>query len=376
MSDIVGRSVIVTGNELLTYNLGPTHPLRPERLKVALALMKSYGLITSADLLPPRLAKPDELRLFHTEEYLKRVQEYSERGYGLLDEGDTPAFKGCFEATSWVAGASLAGIEAIMRGVADHAFNFSGGLHHAHPERASGFCIFNDPAICVAFLKKNFGIKRVAYIDIDAHQGDGVMYGFYSDPSVLDIDFHENGRYLFPGTGFPDEVGEGEAKGLKINIPLPPGTGDELYLKVFNMVVPSALERYKPEFILLQAGADSHRGDRLSHLSITVRTYNGAASTLHGLAHEYCGGRIIVFGGGGYNLGNVARCWASIFSTFIKTKLPAALPSDWREYYRTITGEEAPKVMLESEEAILDKAESQEMTRIINQLQRTTILGN
>ena len=366
----------MAGDELLTYNLGPTHPLRPERLKLALALMKSYGLIAPANLLPPRLAKPDELRLFHTEEYLKRVQDYSMRGYGLLDDGDTPAFKGCFEAASWVAGASLAGIDAVMSGVADHTFNFSGGLHHAHPDRASGFCIFNDPAICVAFLKENFGIKRVAYIDIDAHQGDGVMYGFYSDPSVLDIDFHENGRYLFPGTGFTDEVGKGEAKGLKINIPLPPGAGDELYLKAFNMIVPLALERYKPEFILFQAGADSHRGDRLSHLSLTVKTYNGIASKLHALAHEYCAGRIIVFGGGGYNLGNVARCWTSVFSTFIKITLPAALPRDWCEYYRTITGEDAPEALLESEEAVLDEARSQEVMRLFDQLERTTILGN
>ncbi len=369
-----GRTAIVMGEQLLAYDLGPTHPLRPERLKVALALMNSYGIGSSVDLLQPRTASPEELLLFHSEDYLSKVQEYSRRGYGFLDLGDTPAFKGCFEATSWVVGASLRAVEAIMADQVDHAFNLSGGLHHAYPDRASGFCIFNDPAICISFLKKNYGVKRTAYIDVDAHHGDGVMYGFYSDPSVLNVDLHEDGRCLFPGTGFHNEIGDGEAEGLKINVPLPPQTNDELYLEAFARTVPPSVRRYKPEVILFQSGADSHRDDPLTHLSITVRTYSEVATTLHRLAHEVCRGRILVFGGGGYRLANVARCWTSVLSAFTQTRLPTIIPADWREYYRSISGEEAPTVLFEPEERTNDETRH-EVAKILSDLKKMTCIG-
>ncbi|MEM3017575.1 MAG: acetoin utilization protein AcuC, partial [Candidatus Bathyarchaeia archaeon] len=344
---MTSRTALVSGDELQTYDLGPTHPLRPERVKVALALMKSYGLLHSVAHLQPRLATESEILLFHSAEYLETVKEYSSRGYGLLDAGDTPAFKGCYEAAGWVVGASLVAAEAVMNGVSTHAFNLAGGLHHAHPDRASGFCIFNDPAISINFLKKNYGIKRVAYVDIDAHHGDGVMYGFYNDPSVLDIDLHEDGRYLFPGTGSPEEIGGGDAAGLKVNIPLPPRTADDVYLEAFEKIVLPAIKGYSPELVMLQSGADSHRGDLLSHLSITANAYYQVASRIHDLAHELCDGRIIVFGGGGYRLSNVARCWTSVLSAFTKTSIPNELPRDWQTYYKSISSEEAPTVLME-----------------------------
>jgi len=287
------------------------------------------------------MASEEEILLFHEREYVRLVQKYSERGSGLLDAGDTPAFKGCFEATSLVVGASLKGCDSIMSGKFAHAFNPSGGLHHAHPERASGFCIFNDPAVTINYLKTKYKVKRLVYLDIDAHHGDGVMYGFYNDPSVLDIDFHESGKYLFPGTGFPDEIGENEAKGLKLNMPLPPGTGDEAYMKAFHKLVPETVRKFRPEVILVQCGADGHANDRLAHLRLTTNTYDGAVSQMHELAHELCEGRLLLFGGGGYTLANVPRVWTVAFASLAGIKLDNKIPEDWSREFQ-LSGEDAP----------------------------------
>jgi len=372
---MAGKTAVVIGEELSKYDLGANHPLRPERLKTALALAKNYELISSVDILTPRLAKFEDLLLFHTAEYVNKVKEYSRLGYGLLDAGDTPAFSGCFEITSWVVGASLVGIEAIINGKADHVFNFSGGLHHAHPGKASGFCIFNDPAVCISYLKNKYGIKRIAYIDIDAHHGDGVMYGFYNDPSVLDIDFHEDGRYLFPGSGFSNEIGEGKATGLKINIPLPPNVNDKLYLEAFHRIVPAALRSYEPEIILLQSGADSHKGDPLAHLSITVKTYYEIALWLHKFVHEMCCGKIMIFGGGGYLLSNVARCWVKVLSVFLEKELSAKIPDEWQKYYKSLTHDEAPNTMNEQEEKFLNQKAVDEMRLVLDELEVTTCVN-
>jgi acetoin utilization protein AcuC len=291
----------------------------------------------------PRIASEEEILLFHEKEYVRLVQKYSEGGSGLLDEGDTPAFKGCFEATSLVVGASLEGCDNIMTGKFDHAFNPSGGLHHAHPERASGFCIFNDPAISINYLKAKYKLKRLVYLDIDAHHGDGVMYGFYNDPSVLDIDFHESGKYIFPGTGFPDEIGEKEAKGLKLNIPLPPGTGDQAYLKAFHKLVPDIVRRFRPEIILVQCGADGHAEDRLAHLRLTTNMYREVVSEMHSLAHELCEGRLLLFGGGGYTLANVPRVWTIAFAALAGLKLDNVIPEPWSSEFYNLSGEESPR---------------------------------
>jgi acetoin utilization protein AcuC len=373
--EVTSKTAVVIGEELRQYDLGGNHPLRPERLKIALALAKNYELISSVDILTPRLAKFEELLLFHTVEYVNKVKEYSRLGYGLLDAGDTPAFSGCFEITSWIVGASLVGIEAIINGKADHVFNFSGGLHHAHQDKASGFCIFNDPAVCISVLKKKYGIKRIAYIDIDAHHGDGVMYGFYNDPSVLDIDFHEDGRYLFPGSGFSNEIGEGKAKGLKINIPLPPNVNDELYLEAFHRIVPAALRSYEPEIILLQSGADSHKGDPLAHLSITVKTYSEIALWLHKFVHEMCYGKIMIFGGGGYMLSNVARCWVKVLSVFLEKELSEKIPDEWQKYYESLTHDQAPKTINEQEEEFLNQKRINEIRLILDELEETTCVN-
>jgi acetoin utilization protein AcuC len=339
-----GSTTLLYSEKFLDYNLGPFHPLRPVRVKLTHDLIQSKGLLREDEIKAalPRVASEEEILLFHEKDYVRLVQKYSERGSGLLDAGDTPAFKGCFEATSLVVGASLEACDKIMSGKTTHAFNPSGGLHHAHPERASGFCIFNDPAVSVNYLRKKYDVKRLVYLDIDAHHGDGVMYGFYDDPSLLDIDFHENGKYIFPGTGFPDEIGENEARGLKLNVPILPGTGDEAYLKAFHKLVPDTVRRFRPEIILLQCGADGHADDRLAHLRLTTNTYEEVVSEMHSLAHEICQGRILLFGGGGYTLANVPRVWAIAFATLAGRKLDNQIPEQWSREFNTLTEEDPP----------------------------------
>ena len=346
-----GRTTLVYSEKFLNYNLGPTHPLRPIRVKLTHDLIQAKGLIDNKSITTTnaRVATEEEILLFHEAEYVQLVKKYSEKGSGVLDMGDTPAFKGCFEATSLVVGASLEACDRVMNGEVEHAFNPSGGLHHAHPERASGFCIFNDPAISINYLKKKHGIKKLVYLDIDAHHGDGVMYGFYDDPSVLDIDFHESGRYLFPGTGFPDETGEGEAKGLKLNIPLPPDTGDRAYLKAFQRIVPAAIKRFKPDIILVQCGADGHADDRLANLRLTTKTYETVVSEMHALAHELCRGRLMLFGGGGYTLSNVPRVWTVAFAALVGQKLDDKLPQPWLTEFTNLAKEAAPMHLLDKE---------------------------
>jgi acetoin utilization protein AcuC len=314
--------------------------------------MKASGLLKSPNVkvVKPRYAKDEELRLFHDDEYLDYVKRASKIGSGILDSGDTPAFKGCYEASALAVGASLTAVDLVMSGETTHATNIAGGLHHAHPGEASGFCIFNDPAISVAYLKSKYGVKKILYLDVDAHHGDGVMYGFYSDGGVLDIDFHEDGHHLFPGTGYTDEVGKSEGKGLKLNIPLLPFTGDDLYLPLFREIVPRAVRKYEPEVLLLQCGADSHANDLLAHLQLTTRTYVEVVKVVHELAHEVAGGRLVVFGGGGYNQANVARAWTLAASTLVQAKLPDQTPVSWRKLFEALVGEAAPVNMNSDDE--------------------------
>ena len=335
---------IVYSEEFQQYDLGPAHPLKPTRLKLTFELMNAVGLLNSPNVkvVKPRYATDEELLLFHNADYLEFVKEESSRGSGFLDAGDTPAFKGCYEASALATGASLAAVDLVMSGDVAHAMNISGGLHHAHPARASGFCIFNDPAVSIAYLKKKYGVKKILYLDVDAHHGDGVMYGFYSDGAVLDIDFHEDGLHLFPGTGFTNEVGKDEGKGLKLNIPLPPFTDDNIYLPLFREIVPHAVKKFKPEILLLQCGADSHANDLLAHLQLTTKTYLEVTKIVHELAHDVADGRLIVFGGGGYNQANVARAWTLVAATLTQTKLPDQTPGSWRRLFETLVGEEAP----------------------------------
>jgi len=333
--------------------------------------MRAVNLLASSNVKvsEPREASREELLLFHKEEYLDLVRRMSHDGMGYLDLGDTPAFKGCYEASALGAGASLEAVDLVMSGRATHAMNIAGGLHHAHRDRASGFCIFNDPAISIAHLKQKYGVKRLLYLDVDAHHGDGVMYGFYSDPAVLDIDFHEDCRHLFPGTGFTDEIGDGEASGLKINVPLSPFVGDDTYLNLFNQIVPLAVRKFRPEIILLQCGADSHANDLLAHLQITTDTYREVAETVHSLAHEVAQGRLVIFGGGGYNVANVARTWTVVASVIANYDAPDLIPENWRKLFEAMVGEPAPRHVDTKNEARVGLAKDKMLERAVDILQ-------
>ena len=372
---MAGKTGLVWDERFLDYDFGPEHPLRPLRVKLTYDLIRSKGILeqNSVQVVKPRLASREEILLFHEEDYVRLVEQYSKKDSGLLDMGDTPAFKGCYEATSLVVGASMVAADEVMSGRLSHAFNPSGGLHHAHPERASGFCIFNDPAVVIAHLKSRYKVKHIVYLDIDAHHGDGVMYGYYDDPAVLDIDFHESGNFLFPGTGFPDEIGKGEAKGLKLNVSLPPSTGDEAYLEAFQQIVPDALRKFRPEIILVQCGADAHMDDRLAHLRLTTKVYTEVVSQMHDLAHELCNGKLLLLGGGGYTLANVPRVWTVAFSTLAGLKPTDDIPLPWSKEFEMATQEDPP-LKLYDKPTLDDEKTLKEVRNAVSELQ--TNLGN
>jgi acetoin utilization protein AcuC len=308
---------VVAGERTARYGFPDGHPFGPDRHDAFWRELVSEGLDRQVLQLPPRRASRAELELFHDPGYLDFVAARSATGEGLLDAGDTPAFKGVFEAASDVVGASLVAAQAVMEGRARRAFVPIAGLHHAGRAHAAGFCVFNDIGVVVESLKREHGLARIAYVDIDAHHGDGVYYAFEDDPAVIVADTHEDGRYLYPGTGAADEIGTGKAVGSKLNLPLPPGAGDAEFLAAWP-VVEAHLERHAPEFVILQCGADSLAGDPIAHLGLTESAHAHAAARLCGLADRHASGRILAFGGGGYNRRNIARAWTRVVQAFVE----------------------------------------------------------
>jgi acetoin utilization protein AcuC len=324
------------GDDAPSYDLGPRHPLRPERVTLTRDLIHAYGLIddTKVRETPARDATDDELTRMHSERYVDAVRRagHGERGswweFGF-GPGDNPIFPNMHEASARVAGASIVAAQAVHSGRCLHAFNPSGGLHHAMRERASGFCVYDDPALAIAWLLDN-GVGRVAYVDVDVHHGDGPQTLFYSDPRVLTISLHQDGRTLFPGTGFIDESGQGDADGTKVNVPLPPLTGDASWLRAFREIVPPLVEAFAPEILVTQLGCDSHYSDPLANLSLTTAAYREAAVLMHDLAHRVTGGRWVATGGGGYQWASVVpRAWTIYFAEMAGLQLPDDLPREW-----------------------------------------------
>ncbi len=300
----------MVSESLARYGFGDGHPFGPDRHGAFLREFAARGLERRVQVLKTRSASADELRAFHSARYVDFVRERSVNGGGFLDDGDTPAFRGCYEAAAGVVGATLSAMEAIMRGDCRRAFVPIAGLHHARRDRAAGFCVFNDCGVAIELLKRA-GLKRVAYVDIDAHHGDGVFYAFEEDAAVVFADLHEDGRYLYPGTGAVEEIGRGAASGTKLNRPLPPGADDAVFAEVWPEVV-AHLEKFAPEFIILQCGADSLEGDPITHLRFTAESHGRAARELTELA-ERCGhGRVLALGGGGYNRANLAQAWNTV----------------------------------------------------------------
>jgi len=307
--------LVYKGEALARYGFGDPHPFGVDRHDVFHAELAEAGLGESIEYAVPGTASVDQLLLFHTADYIDKVSRMSVEGKGFLDAGDTPAVPGIFDAASTVVGTTLAAVDAIMRGEAKRAFVPIAGLHHAGRDHAAGFCVFNDCGVAAEYLRREHGLRRIAYVDIDAHHGDGMFYGFEDDPDLIFADVHEDGRFLYPGTGAESETGTGRALGTKLNIAMPPGAGDPEFAAVWERVE-AYLEAADPEFIILQAGADSLDGDPITHLCYSEQAHADAAAALCRLADRHCEGRIIGTGGGGYNRNNLARAWTRVVQSF------------------------------------------------------------
>jgi acetoin utilization protein AcuC len=308
--------LVVAGEQIARYGFPEGHPFGPDRHGVFIREMRSAGLHERVRWADPRSATIEELTAFHDAAFVEFVRHQTATGSGFLDGGDTPAWAGLFEAASHVVGATLVAVEEVMAGRAKRAFVPIAGLHHAARGKAAGFCVFNDCGVAIELLRRHFGLGKIAYVDIDAHHGDGVFYGFESDPWLLFADTHEDGRYLYPGTGSAQETGKGDAKGTKLNIPLPPGAGDAEFLGAWEQIE-AYLRAGEPEFILFQCGADSIEGDPLTHLRLSPAAHAHAAARLCALADEFGHGRVVATGGGGYNRDNVARTWTGVVKALV-----------------------------------------------------------
>jgi acetoin utilization protein AcuC len=303
--------IVITDPALAAYGFPGGHPFGPDRHDAFMQELRGSPAWPRIDCRPSRPAGRDEIELFHTAAFVDRVQRLSRDGFGLIDQGDTPAYPGVYEAAAHTVGATLNALDAVMRGPVTRAFNPIGGLHHARRDAAAGFCVFNDCGVAIEAARRVHGVRRVAYVDIDAHHGDGVFYGFDADPDLLFADLHEDGRYLYPGTGSRSETGRGAAVGTKLNLPLPPGADDAAFLAAWPEVE-AYLEAGRPELILFQCGADSLAGDPITHLRYTEAAHAHAAAALRRLADKHCQGRLLAMGGGGYDRHNLARAWTRV----------------------------------------------------------------
>jgi acetoin utilization protein AcuC len=331
------QTLVMWDEALLQYNLGD-HPLDPVRVELTFALARSLGVLDRSGVTveAPVAATDAELATVHQPEYIEIIKAAGAGrriiGFGL-GTSDNPIFPHMHEASALVAGATLRAAEAVWRGEVDRAINVAGGLHHAMPTRASGFCVYHDPAVAIKRVLE-LGAERVAYVDIDVHHGDGVQHVFYDDPRVLTISLHESPRTLFPGTGYPDETGGPGAEGSAVNVALPPGTNDRGWLRAFHAIVPGALRSFRPQILFTQCGADTYRHDPLANLSLTVDGQRAAYLALRDLATETAGGRWVATGGGGYALVEcVPRAWTHLLGVLTGDALDPAVatPLEWQE---------------------------------------------
>lgn len=313
------KCCVMLGDDLANYHFGEEHPFGPKRYWAFKEEFEHRQLNKKVMLSKPQHASEQHLALFHTQDYINKVKKLSDKGEGYLDFGDTPARKGIFEAALTVVGTTLKATDLIMQGKCSHAFTPIAGLHHATRNCAAGFCVFNDCGIAIEYLRKKYNIQRIAYMDIDAHHGDGVFYEFESDADLCIVDFHQDGATLYPGTGFINETGKGDAIGTKLNIPLPPNSTDKTAIALWN-TAEDFIEKFKPEFILLQCGADSVANDPITQLKLTSKFHAQVASRLASLAQRHCSRRLLAMGGGGYNLNNIKTTWNDVINTLINTE--------------------------------------------------------
>jgi acetoin utilization protein AcuC len=339
----------VDAPELGAPMLGPDHPFKAVRLPLTRSLLEHAGLLEEREVVAP--ARMDErlLAQVHDAAYVEAVKTAG-RGATLddpwsygLGTADNPIVVGMDRAALRICDATVTAADLVARGDALRAASFSGGLHHAHAGRASGFCLFNDLALAIEWMTSRYAL-RVAYLDIDAHHGDGVQAAFYERADVLTVSLHESGRYLFPGTGFEDEIGRGAGAGACVNLPLDPGTRDASYLEVFDLVVPAALEAFGPDVIVLQAGADTHRRDPLAHLELSLAGMDAVYERVVALADRFTHGRLVATGGGGYDTyRTVPRAWALLWCRLAGRSLPRVLPQTWRDAWHDRLPEPLPE---------------------------------
>ncbi len=349
-------STLVVWDEVFTsYDFGPTHPLRPLRLELTMALAGELGVLDrpGVSIVAPQPAADLLLELVHDRQYLTAVRRAPDDVMGRLSlrlglgTPDNPIFRQMHEVSALITGASVGAAQAVWEGRTQHAVNLAGGLHHAMRDRASGFCVYNDPAVAVAWLLAQ-GAERVAYVDVDVHHGDGVEAAFWDDPRVLTVSVHESGATLFPGSGWPDQTGGPSAPGSAVNLALPMGTGDAAWLRAFDAVVPVALRAFAPQILVTQHGCDSHATDPLANLRLSVDGQRASYAALHRLAHELCDGKWLAVGGGGYEpVQVVPRAWTHLLAEVTGAPVLGETPPAWRELAQRRGGEAAPEQMTE-----------------------------
>ncbi|MDB1087877.1 acetoin utilization protein AcuC [Streptomyces sp. ACA25] len=348
-----GEAWLMWDEKVTGYNFGPGHPMDPVRLALTMRLVEAFGLDKQLTVKSALSCGDSTLSLVHRPDYLAAVREASadpsaatgaEHGLG---PGDTPAFPAMHDVSSLIAGLSVSAAENIWNGTVQHAVNFAGGLHHAMPGSASGFCVYNDAALAIARLLES-GAERVVYLDVDVHHGDGVQAAFWDDPRVLTISLHEHPRHLFPGTGWPEEHGADSAPGHAVNVALPPGTSDAGWLRALHGVVPELLAAFRPQVLVTQHGADTHFEDPLAHLTVSLDAQRAAMEACHSWAHEFAEGRWLGLGGGGYAVIDVVpRSWTHLVA--IAGHVPIApetpVPEEWLHVVRTLTRSSGPRRM-------------------------------
>ncbi|MEV5468852.1 acetoin utilization protein AcuC [Streptomyces griseoincarnatus] len=347
-----GRAQLMWDEAVTGYDFGRDHPMDPVRLALTRSLVTALGLDREVNVVAAKAAGESTLRLVHREDYIDAVRAASadpgsaDQSYGL-GTVDDPAFAGMHEVSALIAGQSVGAAEAVWRGEALHAVNFAGGLHHAMPGAASGFCVYNDAALAIARLLE-LGAERVAYVDVDVHHGDGVQAAFWEDPRVLTISLHEHPRTLFPQTGWPEETGASSAEGSAVNVALPAGTGDAGWLRAFHAVVPELIADFRPQVLVTQHGADTHFEDPLAHLAVSLDAQRAVQVACHDLAHEHADGRWVALGGGGYAVVEVVpRSWSHLVAIAAgrPVKPTTLVPDEWRHQVYARTRQPAPHRM-------------------------------
>ena len=349
-----GKLVYPYSESLLGYEFSEEHPLKPERLKLTYLLSEQLGLLDNVDLFDPASATRANLELFHSVEFLDAVKKCGDELCSDYKHGigtpDNPVFPQVFETGAKYVGATLDAMKRIIDG-ASNAFCISGGLHHAHRNAASGFCIFNDVAIAINHLQKKKECK-VLYLDIDAHHGDGVQNAFYRSKDVMTISVHQTGKTLFPGTGFVYETGGAEGTGYSVNIPVIPGAGTVELIRVHEEIVVPLIESYKPDLLVTQLGVDGHYMDPLAHLAYTSHGYETVLSSLRDLSSDVCDLGWLAVGGGGYHPVNVARLWTLFLSVILDEKVPEKIPEEFKESCASLGFPDCPEKMRDEEDIV------------------------